>query len=93
MSCLKVNVNKLNEPIAVNYTKLEEPKVSLFLSLLDVKGTITYKNPEIHARCGIVCSISKDLFIRVPTRHIWLVPSNEFKGQAVVYSNVEWVIP
>lgn len=82
----------MNKPLPVKITILNKLKASLFTSLQDIQGSLRCENPVINVRCGVVCDVSKDLFIRIPSKEIWLIPSNNFKNQAVVYSNVTWVI-
>lgn len=40
-------------------------------------------------RCGIVCSVSSDFYLRVEPEVIWLLPDS---ADVVVYSNVTWTI-
>ena len=43
-------------------------------------------------RCGLVCTVGSDLYLRVPQESIWLLPENDFSQEVVVYANVSWTI-
>ena len=46
----------------------------------------------IEIRCGLVCSIASDFYLKVPQESIWLLPDNDFSQDVVVYANVSWTI-
>ena len=43
-------------------------------------------------RCGVVCSLANNPYVRIPTEYIWLTPENNYYGDVVVYSNIEWIV-
>lgn len=40
-------------------------------------------------RCGLVCSVGTDYYLRVEPEVIWLLPDS---ADVVVYSNVTWTV-
>lgn len=65
--------------IASRVGNLEMPKIAIARS-------------PIAIRCGLVCTVNDDSYLRIPTDNIWLIPDNGFSQDVVVYSNVSWVI-
>ena len=47
---------------------------------------------EFDFKCGLVCSVGSEFYLRVPQEYIWLLPENDFSEDVVVYSNVTWTI-
>lgn len=43
-------------------------------------------------RCGLVCTVGSEFYLRVPQESIWLMPENGYSADVVVYANVSWII-
>lgn len=50
------------------------------------------KAKPIEFRCGLVCSVNIAAYLKVEPETIWLLPSNDFSQDVVVYANVTWRI-
>lgn len=102
MSCLQVNITL--EPIIKALVSIKNTGIKVFTSnksgIHPIVGRMG-KHPIIgvsnigglKVRCGVVCSLVEVLpYIEVEPEVIWLIPSNDFSQEVVVYSNVTWVI-
>lgn len=46
----------------------------------------------VEFRCGLVCSANMSSYLKVEPEAIWLLPSNDFSQDVVIYANVIWRI-
>lgn len=102
MSCLEVNVT-LRPTIKV-LSMVKNAMLKALASANERIRPVVYRlghSPvidvsnigQIKARCGVVCSLVEvKPYINVSPDVIWLIPSNNFSQDVVVYSNVTWVI-
>lgn len=81
-SCLNVNISRIQGllPLTIN-----EVGRAISVSLSRIGDSLS-------VRCGLVCSVNDDSYLRVPIDNIWLIPDNGFSQDVVVYSNVSWII-
>lgn len=48
--------------------------------------------PQLRINCGIVCSVGQVRYLDVEPEYIFLMASNDFKGDVLVTSNVRWEV-
>lgn len=55
-----------------------------------IKVTATRIGKGISVSCGLVCSVKKIDYLRISSKHIFLMPGNDFKDDVLVHANVMW---
>ena len=102
MGCLQVNVTL--EPTIKALVSIKNMGLKVFTSNKNEIHPIVSKlgySPIIgisnlcglKVRCGIVCELAEVApYIEVAPDIVWLMPSNDFSQDVVVYSNVIWII-
>lgn len=75
--------NVLNNPYEVLITRLNTtPNMEIKESSKRLKASV-----------GIVCTLELlHDYLEVEPEHIWLVPSNNYSQEFIVYSNTNWII-
>lgn len=104
MSCLEASLTRLGKPMTFSVERLGK-RVSFSTERVGTTQSFElerlWEKPQIEAhqvqrefafRCGLVCSLSAGLHLRVPQEQIWLLPENGFSEDVVVYANVSWTI-
>lgn len=104
MSCIDIQVRRIGDVLDVVPTRIGLP-VSFAAKQkgqpFDVVPTrmgfpVSFeakrKGQPLAFRCGIVCSINSEFFLKVEEGTIWLIPDNDFSQDVRVISNVNWTI-
>ena len=81
-SCIDISVSRVGEGMSLNIDRIPR-SIELGASRVGL---------PIEIRCGLVCSIASDFYLKVPQESIWLLPDNDFSQDVVVYANVSWTI-
>lgn len=72
-------VERKNAPMAANVKRICEA----------IALGVGRQGEPLSFRCGIVCSVKSDFYLRVDPDVIWLLPDS---ADVAVYSNVTWTI-
>lgn len=102
MGCLSAKIRRIGSSIRCEATKLSLA-LSILLFRQDTPITISATRASaekvvqanricsrIKVNCGLVCSVNHALILKVEPEYIWLMESNNFTDDVVVWSNVEW---
>lgn len=79
---LDFSASRVNEPLHFGVSRNGTP----------LEFSASRKGGPLEFRCGLVCSVGSAAYINVEPEFIWLLPSNSFSADVVVYSNVTWKI-
>lgn len=87
---LSFESSRLGEGVSFDVDRLGGPIGFLTRRSGDVLAFGTQRKGEpLSFRCGIVCSVGSDFYLRVEPEAIWLLPDS---AEVAVYSNVTWYI-
>lgn len=103
-SCIDISVGRIGDILNIGSERLGE-RMSIRTErngkAMDIKaervcemlsfGSERHGEP-MSFRCGLVCTVGSDFYLRVPQESIWLLPENDFSQDVVVYANVSWTI-
>lgn len=64
MSCLTVNVHKINDSLIASLRNLGGIAVGTYRIGADIVATTNIATPRINIKCGIICSIPESMVIR-----------------------------
>ena len=100
-TCIDIVVRRIGDALAFGTERLgdgvsfDTERLGGPMSLLvgrhgDALSFETKRNGEpLSFRCGIVCSVGSDFYLRVEPEAIWLLPDS---AEVAVYSNVTWYV-
>lgn len=94
MSCIKVNIGLLDLITQSAIISLWSRSPTLKVLDTTYHSTIKVRNVEkkMRVKCGLVCTLNTIKHLNIEPDVLWLMPENNFYGDVVVYSNVEWKV-
>lgn len=81
MSCLNINITKVNPVVAASVSRLGEP-LNVMIGRL---------GQSMKANVSLVCSPNTDAYIRVTPKTLWLFTENDV-ANVEVFSNIKWIV-
>lgn len=103
-TCIDIGVKRVGDALSFGLDRLGEDfgfaverkdDVFAFNAVRDgemLAFSMKRKGKPVEFRCGLVCSVNTAAYLKVEPETIWLMPSNDFSQDVVVYANVTWRI-
>ena len=85
----------LHNEFLVLLSKIDTIPISALLSKIDNAPKIEIKNTskKLRASVGLICSLEQiKEYLEVEPEYVWLVPSNNYSQDVIIYSNTNWTI-
>ena len=91
--CIQVIASLISEPIRVSSYRLDgKLDVSAQTICMDVDVTASRLGSRLVVRCGLVCSVNKDVFLNVAPTVLWISPDMLASAEFEIKSNTSWFI-
>lgn len=103
-SCIDISVGRIGDILNIGSERLGEGmsfRTDRWGEAMEIKAERACEmlsfgaerlGEQMSFRCGLVCTVGSEFYLRVSPQDIWLMPENGYSQDVVVYANVSWTI-